>query len=119
MCVRRDWASSAGDNCCGYLDVPLWCVEGSGCCWGRRRVKYGLSVFSALCFVLILTGGLDTGTSASSPLNSSSFSDSLNDSNYIRLYVGARLNSEWVRMWKETAAASYKRLEELRNITKI
>jgi len=40
---------------------------------------------------------------------------SLNDSNYIRLYVGARLNSEWIRMWKETAAASYKGLKELTN----
>ena len=33
---------------------------------------------------------------------------SFNDSDYIRLYVGARLNSEWVRMWEETAAVSYK-----------
>lgn len=31
---------------------------------------------------------------------------SLNDANYIRQYVGARLNSEWVRMWEETATAS-------------
>ena len=33
--------------------------------------------------------------------------------------LGARLNSEWVRMWKETAAASYKGLTELTNIIKI
>jgi hypothetical protein len=43
---------------------------------------------------------------------------SLNDSNYIWLYVGARLNSEWVRMWEETAAASYEG-QELTNIRKI
>lgn len=44
---------------------------------------------------------------------------SLNDPNYIRLYIGARLNSEWVRMLEETAAASYKGQEELTNVTKI
>ena len=44
---------------------------------------------------------------------------SLNDSNYIRLYAGARLNSEWLRMWKETTAASCKGQEELTNIRKI
>lgn len=43
---------------------------------------------------------------------------SLDDSNYIRLYVGARLNSEWVTMWEETAAASYEG-QEITNIRKI
>lgn len=74
-CVRRDCALSAGDNCCGRLDIALWCVEGSGCCWGRRRVQYGMSVFSAMCPVFILTEGLESGTSASSAVSSSSLSD--------------------------------------------
>ena len=75
MCVRRHCALSAGDNCCEHLDIALWCVEGSGCCWGRSRVQNDMSVLSAMCPVFILTGGLESGTSASSPVSSSSLSD--------------------------------------------
>ena len=57
MYVRRDCALSAGDNCCGHLDIALWCVEGGGCCWRWRRVQYSLSVFTAMLTVFILTGG--------------------------------------------------------------
>lgn len=75
MCVRRDGALSAGDNCCGHLDIALWCVEGRGCSWRWRRVQYGLSVFTAMFTVSILTGGLESGTSATSPVSSSSLFD--------------------------------------------